>query len=99
MCWSLTSISLHAPSVRDRALLILVLRFRARALRPRQIVFGLRPLLEPAGPAQKHLCHPLRRDAELLHRDAAIDGFAVLRDQAVAHDETAHAVDHDALSR
>src|SRR5689334_19545917 len=70
----------------------------ARTLRPRQIVLRLRPLDQPAGPALEHLCHPLRLDAELRHRNAAIDGLAVLRDQPVPHDEAAHAVDDDALA-
>src|ERR1043165_5741986 len=70
----------------------------ARTLRPRQIILRFRTLDQPAGPALEHLCHPLRLDAELRHRNAAIDGFAVLRDQPVAHDEAAHAVDDDALA-
>src|SRR5215470_11874629 len=78
--------------------LISGLGFRARTLRSRQVVLRLRPLGEPAGPAPENLCHPLRLDAELRHGNAAIDGFAVLRNQPVAHDKTAHAVDHHALT-
>src|ERR1700738_2491797 len=66
----------------------------ARACWPRQIGKRFRPLLEPAGPAFEYFGHAIRRNAELRHGDAAIDGFTVFGDQAVAHDEAADAVDH-----
>src|SRR5690242_5242233 len=71
---------------------------RARTFRPRKIVHRLWTLLEPAGPAPEDLVHAFRIDAELGHRHAAIDGFAILRNQAVAQDEPAHAIDHHALA-
>src|ERR1700716_439561 len=74
------------------------LPFCARAFWPRKIIDRFRPLLEPSGPAPEHLCHPVRRDPELRHRHAAVDGFAVFGDQAVAHDEAADAVDHHMLA-
>src|ERR1043166_362857 len=88
------SAPLLAPSISAFSLIQV-----ARAFWPRQIVLRLRPLDPPAGPPPKPLFHPLRLDAELRHRNAAVDGFAVFRDQPVAHDETAHAVDHHALAR
>src|SRR5713226_4735361 len=72
--------------------------FRTRTFWPRQIVQCFRPLFKPAGPAFEYFGHAIRLDAELRHGDAAVDGFAVFGDQAVAHDEAAHAVDHDALA-
>src|SRR6266850_1413545 len=71
---------------------------RARTVWPRQIVHCFRPLLKPIGPAPEYFGHAGRLDPELRHGDAAVDGFAVFDDQAVAHDEAAHAVDHDALA-
>src|SRR4051795_2657432 len=75
----------------DLSLLFLSLTFRARAFRPRQIIRGFRTLLEPSGPTPEYFFHPRRLDAELRHRDAAIDGLAILRDQPIAHEKAAHA--------
>src|SRR3954469_21117772 len=80
----------------DLSLLFLSLTFRARAFRPRKIIRGFRTLLEPSGPTPEYFFHPRRLDAELRHRDAAIDGLAILRDQPIAHEKAAHAVDHHA---
>src|SRR6266851_3776403 len=72
--------------------------FRTRTFWPRQIVQCFRPLFKPAGPAFEYFGHAIRLDAELCHGDAAVDGFAVFGDQAVAHHEAADAVDHHALA-
>src|SRR3982074_1109226 len=70
----------------------------ARTFWPRQILDRFRPLPKPSGPALEHLCHAAGLNAELRHRHSAVDGFAVLGDQAVADNKAAHAVDHHALS-
>src|SRR3984893_4272408 len=72
--------------------------FWARTFWPRQIVQCFRPLFKPSGPAFEYFGHAVRLDAKLRHGDAAVDGFAVFGDQAVAHDEAADAVDHHALT-
>src|SRR3984893_19272726 len=72
--------------------------FWARTFWPRQIVQCFRPLFKPSGPAFEYFGHAVRLDAKLRHGDAAVDGFAVFGDQAIAHHEAADAVDHHALA-
>src|SRR3954453_2852816 len=68
----------------------------ARTFWPRQIIDGFRPRLQPSSPAPEYFGHPIRLDPELRHCHAAVYGFAVFGNQAIAHEESTHAIDHHA---